>query len=79
MAAALASGLLEEFGGALAPTIASYNAGEDRVGDWWRAGGSLTPAMFVDLIPYTQTRRYVREVLTNLATYRRLYDASAAF
>ena len=46
IAATLASDLFALFGGALAPVIASYNAGEERVATWWEsargsAGGPL--------------------------------------
>ena len=74
--AALASRLLAMFDGHLAPVAASYNAGEDLARVWWTAVDGLREDYFVDAIPYSETRRFVREVLTNHASYRRLYANS---
>jgi len=74
--AALASRLLTMFDGHLAPVAASYNAGEDLARVWWTAVDGLREDYFVDAIPYSETRRFVREVLTNHASYRRLYANS---
>ena len=71
--ARLASDLLEMFDGHLAPVAASYNAGEDLARVWWAAAEGRREDYFVDAIPYSETRRFVREVLTNYAAYRRLY------
>ena len=65
------------FGGALAPVIASYNAGEERVAIWWESARDLPEDLFVDTIPYSETRRFVREVLANVAGYHRVYDADS--
>ncbi|MDA1094131.1 MAG: transglycosylase SLT domain-containing protein [Acidobacteria bacterium] len=74
IAATLASDLLALFGGALAPVIASYNAGEERVAIWWESARDLPEDLFVDTIPYSETRRFVREVLANVAGYRRVWE-----
>ena len=74
--AALASRLLTMFDGHLAPVAASYNAGEGLARVWWTAVEGLREDYFVDAIPYSETRRFVREVLTNYASYRRLYANS---
>lgn len=73
IAATLAGDLLAMFGGALAPVIASYNAGEERVAIWWESARELPEDLFVDTIPYSETRRFVREVLANIAGYQRVY------
>ena len=73
IAATLAGDLFALFGGALAPVIASYNAGEERVAIWWASARGLPEDLFVDTIPYSETRRFVREVLANVAGYRRAY------
>ena len=57
----------------LAPVAASYNAGEERVADWWAAAEDLPEDLFVDTIPYSETRGFVREVTANYSLYRRLY------
>ncbi|MCM3881044.1 MAG: lytic transglycosylase domain-containing protein [Vicinamibacterales bacterium] len=64
---------LVRFGGALAPTIASYNADRLRVQAWWDEAKALPEEMFIDSIPYRQTRAYVRQVLANYEMYRRAF------
>lgn len=78
IAATLAGDLFALFGGALAPVIASYNAGEERVEIWWESARGLREDLFVDTIPYSETRRFVREVLANVAGYRRVYGGTRA-
>ena len=73
IAAQLTRDLLSMFSGSAAPVVASYNAGEERVAVWWAAAGELSEDFFVDTIPYSETRRFVREVLTNRAAYERIY------
>ena len=73
LGARLTSNLLNMFDSAIAPVAASYNAGEERVAVWWSAAQGWPEDFFVDTIPYTETRRFVREVLTNYWTYQRLY------
>jgi soluble lytic murein transglycosylase len=65
--------LLRRFDGELAPAAASYNAGEDLATIWWKAHKSAGVDMFVEMIPYSETRGYVREVVANYETYRWLY------
>ncbi len=76
IAATLAGDLFAMFDGALAPVIASYNAGEERVAIWWESARALPEDLFVDTIPYNETRRFVREVLANVAGYQRVYDTT---
>ena len=71
LAAKLLASLQTLYQGALPPTIASYNADKDRVQVWWDAAKSLPEELFIDSIPYQQTRAYVRQVLTNHAMYQR--------
>ena len=58
------------FNGQLAPAIASYNADKERVRVWFAAAKGLPQELFVDSIPYLQTRGYVRQVLTNYRMYQ---------
>ena len=73
IAATLAGDLFALFGDALAPVIASYNAGEERVAIWWESARHLSEDFFVDTIPYSETRRFVRQVLANYAAYQKIY------
>lgn len=73
LAATYLRDLLKRFDGELAPAAASYNAGEDLATIWWKAHKSAGVDMFVEMIPYSETRGYVREVVANYETYKWLY------
>lgn len=68
--------LLRRFDGRVDHMLAAYNAGPHRVDQWKARYPDLTTEEFVETIPFTQTRLYVRNVLTNRELYRRLYPAS---
>ena len=53
--------------------LAAYNAGGSRVRRWIRRPGAQDPEMFVERIPFVETRDYVRIVLRNAEMYRALY------
>ena len=54
--------MLAHYGGSEPLATAAYNAGPDRVDDWM-PDGELPADVWVDTIPYTETREYVRRVL----------------
>lgn len=54
--------------------VAAYNAGEQSVGVWLKRYPKTNPILFIDLIPYRETRDYVANVLTNYFWYRRIYE-----
>lgn len=57
--------------------LAAYNAGADRVARWRSIRGvDQDPEVFVERIPFAETRDYVRRVLRNLAVYRSLYGGA---
>ena len=56
----------------ISASIASYNAGPHVVADWVE-GDSGPDDEWVESIPYTQTRSYVKRVLRSLQAYRLLY------
>lgn len=64
---------LERYSG-LERTLAAYNAGGSRVTRWARFPGSADREVFVEWIPFPETRSYVRTVLRNLEFYRGLYS-----
>lgn len=64
--------LARRFGGALEPTIASYNAGPEVVASW-RRGTLPRDDAWVESIPYEETRNYVKRVLRSLHVHRSLY------
>jgi soluble lytic murein transglycosylase len=56
--------------------LAAYNAGSGRVARWLTKRGAYDPEVFVERIPFTETRDYVRIVERNRALYRALYDGA---
>lgn len=54
--------------------VAAYNAGEGNVGKWLNNKGNLPTDMFVESIPFRETRHYVKRVLGTYQTYHMLYD-----
>ena len=53
--------------------LAAYNAGGAPVRRWRQKQGADDPELFVERIPYEETRDYVRILLRNQAMYRALY------
>ncbi len=58
--------------------LAAYNAGESRVARWRRKRGAGDLDVFVERIPFDETRDYVRILERNAAMYRVLYEWDAA-
>jgi soluble lytic murein transglycosylase len=58
--------------------IPAYNAGPNRVRDWLRDRPSTDFDVWVELIPFLETRRYVKRVLASRAAYAFLDDPSHA-
>ena len=53
--------------------VVAYNAGLGRVREWIRAFGDLPRELFLEAIPFAETRAYVRKIVTALWYYERLY------
>jgi soluble lytic murein transglycosylase len=66
------AGLLREFGD---PRLAAaaYNAGPTRVREWWAGRRSDDLEVWVDQIPYNETRAFVKRVMLSYEEYRRIY------
>lgn len=63
---------LDEFGDSLPMAAAAYNAGPGRPRAWRAPGGSgprLDGAIWVENIPFMETRHYVKNVLANTVNY----------
>ncbi len=54
--------------------IAAYNAGEEAVGKWIAQTPVGDMDLFVESIPYNETRLYVKSVTRNRFEYRRIYE-----
>jgi soluble lytic murein transglycosylase len=66
--------LAERFPSQVSAVIAGYNAGPAAVAGWRKgAAGALEDDVWVEDIPYAQTRSYVRRVLRSLHAYRAFY------
>ena len=62
--------LLERYDNNRILALASYNAGPDRVSTWLsRSSGKLTFDLWIELIPFRETRSYVKSVLMYSAIY----------
>ena len=68
--------LLQRFDGRVEVAAAAYNAGGAAVARWLSRPGATDPDEFVELIPFQETRGYVRAVLRNRELYRALYLGS---
>lgn len=66
-------GNLTHFQGNIIPAVASYNADIRKVTSWMRNNARLKPDEFVEMIPYQETRLYVKRVLAGYRTYRILH------
>lgn len=62
--------MLDRFGGNLVLATAAYNAGPHRVNKWLPDSGCIAPDVWVELIPFNETRKYVKRVLA----YASIYD-----
>jgi soluble lytic murein transglycosylase len=68
--------MVDEFAGSQAMAAAGYNAGPNRPRRW-RDGPMLDAAVWAENIPFTETRDYVKKVLSNAATYAHLLHGKA--
>ncbi|MEL7083332.1 MAG: transglycosylase SLT domain-containing protein [Cyanobacteria bacterium J06597_1] len=53
--------------------IASYNAGPNNVAQWTQRFSLSDPDLFVEQIPFPETRKYVKAVLGNYWNYLQIY------
>jgi len=67
---------LSSYYGSLPLVIAAYNAGPMAVNRWVSEYGDCDIDVFLELIPYRETRKYVRSVLANYLNYERKFKAS---
>jgi soluble lytic murein transglycosylase-like protein len=73
------SRIMERFGGAFPLAVASYNGGPHNVGSWLRPwGADIRIDDYVEQIPYTESRDYVKKVTGYYATYVALYGPPGA-
>ena len=61
--------MYQRFGKHAVPATAAYNAGPLRVEQWMPELGSVDARIWIENIPYNETRKYVRRVLTSDAIF----------
>ena len=67
--------LLDRLHGHPALVSAAYNAGPHRARRWLARGRGLEPDLWVEFVPYKETRQYVKRILEYRIVYRRLLGA----
>ncbi len=70
--------LFRQYRGVLPRAAGSFNAGPGAMGRWIRENGTEPLDVFVERIPFDETRTYVRRVVQNLARYRYLNGTTEA-
>ncbi|HVG24236.1 MAG TPA: transglycosylase SLT domain-containing protein [Thermoanaerobaculia bacterium] len=65
---------LEATGNNLTLAVAAYNAGEAAVQEWMSRTSPEEIDVFIESIPYAETRLYVKTVTRNRNEYRRIYE-----
>ena len=65
----------DEFSGSYVLTLAGYNAGPGRARQWMKRFGDprkegIDPIDWIEMIPFEETREYVKKVLSNVQMYR---------
>ena len=68
------SSLLRNYNGDAGLALAAYNAGPKRVEDWLKRYPVKDKALFLDLIPFKETREYVASIARNYYWYTSLYS-----
>jgi soluble lytic murein transglycosylase len=68
------SRLSERYGGEAELALAAYNAGPENVDTWQARYPVSNRLLFVDLIPFRETREYVASIARNYFWYKKLYE-----
>ncbi len=69
------SGLLARYEGDAELALAAYNAGPDHVDTWVKRYPVTDRLLFLDLIPFRETREYVASIVRNYFLYLQLYSS----
>lgn len=58
---------------------AAYNGGPHRVKQWLKSLGQLDYDVFIEHIPFAETRTYTKRVLTFSSMYEKIYDTNLSY
>ena len=58
--------------------LASYNAGSRNSTKWQNSFQASDPAIWVETIPYNETRNYIKRILVNFVIYERIHNMASA-
>lgn len=70
--------LIERFDGQRPLAIAAYNAGEHRVDRWIKGKTQMPTDVWIETIPFRETRNYVKNVLAFTYVYNQLLNTPAS-
>lgn len=68
--------ILDKLGGNPVLATAGYNAGPNRARDWQLPDSTLEAAIYVESIPFGETRDYVKKVMANAVNYAQVFGQS---
>lgn len=68
--------LMERYNNQVPLVLAAYNAGPLVVDEWVKRYPTDNPLLFIDIIPYRETREYVSSIMRNWYWYNKLYAES---
>lgn len=66
--------LLDKYRGQLAPSLAAYNAGPMSVSRWLPSD-PIDADVWIENIPYTETRGYIQHILEHIVAFAEMRDA----
>ncbi len=72
------SDMIKRNGGKIMPALCSYNAGPNAVKRWKKQFGNMSIDLFLESLPYAETRGYGRNLLTASVIYGMLYYGKTA-
>jgi soluble lytic murein transglycosylase len=74
--------LINNYSGSYILSLVAYNAGPRRVNEWidmyGDPRGQVDPIDWVEAVPFTETRKYIQQVMQNVHVYRARLDPATA-
>jgi len=70
--------MLVLYNGDIVYSVAAYNAGSGNVNRWLKTSGGISKDLFIEKIPFSETREYVKKVLAGIEIYKRIYHSGTS-